>query len=226
MACCSSLTFPGQWYFSNLFIADSLISFSALLYFLQYIQRKCSTKRGISSVLFLRGGRFISTVFILYNKSCLKRFSDISSSIGIFVAQTNLISIGFAIFEPSLVTVLFWSTERSFIWRLNDKFPISSRNKVPPEAISNRPALSSFASVNAPLTYPNNSLSKSDSLIAPISTFKKISSALLDWRWTALATNSFPVPFSPSIRIFASVCATFWIVLNTFCISSDTPIIL
>jgi len=38
-----------------------------------------------------------------------------------------------------------------------DKFPISSRNKVPPLATTNLPSRSSLASVKAPLTCPNNS---------------------------------------------------------------------
>ena len=44
--------------------------------------------------------------------------------------------------------------------------PISSRNIVPPSASSKRPMRSVRASVNAPLTWPNSSLSKTPSGIA------------------------------------------------------------
>ena len=42
--------------------------------------------------------------------------------------------------------------------------PISSRNSVPPEASSNLPARASWASVNAPFSCPNSSLSSSVSV--------------------------------------------------------------
>ena len=44
--------------------------------------------------------------------------------------------------------------------------PISSRNSVPPEASSNLPGRASWASVNAPFSWPNSSLSSSVSVIA------------------------------------------------------------
>ena len=44
---------------------------------------------------------------------------------------------------------------------------ISSRKMVPPWAASNRPVLLSRAPVNAPLTWPNSSLSSKLSLRAP-----------------------------------------------------------
>ena len=42
-------------------------------------------------------------------------------------------------------------------------FAISSRNSVPPSASSKQPVRSAFASVNAPFTWPNSSLSKTPS---------------------------------------------------------------
>ena len=41
----------------------------------------------------------------------------------------------------------------------------------------------------------------------------------------ALAINSLPVPFSPNIRMFASVGAIFSILKKIFFITSDSPII-
>ena len=74
---------------------------------------------------------------------------------------------------------------------------------------SNFPARSARASVKAPLTWPNSSLSKSVSGTAPIST-ETISSPLRAERLCiSRASISLPVPFSPVIRMLASVAATF-----------------
>ena len=132
---------------------------------------------------------------------------------------------GTILFEPTLTISFFWIAAKSFDCNSIGMFPISSRNNVPPEAISNLPGLSSFASVNAPLTWPNNSLSKRVWDIEPISTLTKTLSTLLELRCIARAINSLPVPFSPRIRTSASVSATFLIVLKTFFIGSDVPMI-
>src|ERR1035438_8705379 len=52
--------------------------------------------------------------------------------------------------------------------------PTSSRNKVPWCASSNRPVLRAMAPVNAPFSWPNNSLSSSPSGIAAQFTFTKV----------------------------------------------------
>ena len=102
-----------------------------------------------------------------------------------------------------------WSAVRSFDCRCGGRLPISSRKSVPPLAASNLPARSARASVKAPLTWPKSSLSKSVSGMAPIST-ETISSR---WRaerlWISRASISLPVPFSPVMRMLASVAATF-----------------
>ena len=51
--------------------------------------------------------------------------------------------------------------------RASGMSPISSRNSVPPSASTNTPGRSEVAPVNAPLLWPNSSLSISDSGIAP-----------------------------------------------------------
>ncbi len=55
-------------------------------------------------------------------------------------------------------------------------FAISSRNSVPPSASSKRPTRSFFASVNAPLTWPNISLSNTVSARLPMLTVTRLRS--------------------------------------------------
>src|ERR1051326_346956 len=55
---------------------------------------------------------------------------------------------------------LFWSRARSSLpWSSGARWSTSSRNMVPPCATSNRPGLAVLASVNAPRSWPNSSLS-------------------------------------------------------------------
>ena len=77
---------------------------------------------------------------------------------------------------------------------------ISSRNSVPPAAISNLPGLLCCAPVKAPFSYPNSSLSTSVSGIAPQSTGTKGPSARRLALWMPRATSSLPEPVSPRIR--------------------------
>jgi len=67
-----------------------------------------------------------------------------------FVAQISLTSTLTGKLLPILITSLFWIAVSSLAWSGRLRFPISSRKRVPPDAVSNRPALPSFASVNAP----------------------------------------------------------------------------
>ena len=79
---------------------------------------------------------------------------------------------------------------------------------MPPLACTNRPVRALRASVNAPLTCPNSSLSSSVSGMAAqlIATNGPWARALRLWR--ARATSSLPVPLSPVTNTDASVCAT------------------
>ena len=67
-------------------------------------------------------------------------------------------------------------------------------------ASSNCPFFSLSAPVKAPLSYPKSSLSINVSGMAPQSTATNGPSPLKLALWMALATISFPVPLSPSIR--------------------------
>ena len=106
-----------------------------------------------------------------------------------------------------------------------ERLPISSKNKVPPEATSMRPAFDFRASVNAPFSYPNSSLSKSVSGILPRSMVTNCCSLRGEKKRSERATRSLPVPFSPRIRMLASVSESFRMVRNTPCMASDCPII-
>ena len=63
-----------------------------------------------------------------------------------------------------------WITRSSLACVGSEMLPISSRNSVPPRAASNRPRLLATAPVNAPLAWPNSSLSSRFSLSALQST--------------------------------------------------------
>ena len=79
---------------------------------------------------------------------------------------------------------------------------------MPPLASRNSPARAPRASVNAPLTWPNSSLSRSGSGIAAQLTATSGPAARLLWRCSARATSSLPVPLSPVTSTLASVGAT------------------
>ena len=93
----------------------------------------------------------------------------------------------------------FSSTRSSLICVASGMSPTSSRNSVPPWAYSNLPIRSVEASVNAPWTWPNSSLSRMFSLRA--AQFRATNGLFLRglfW-WIAWATSSLPVPVSPWI---------------------------
>ncbi len=94
---------------------------------------------------------------------------------------------------------------------------------MPPSATSNFPFLRYCAPVNAPFSWPNNSLSSSVSVRAPqwITTMG-INRRGLD-EWIARATTSFPVPLSPVISTVASVEATIPISSSTRFIPALLP---
>ena len=81
---------------------------------------------------------------------------------------------------------------------------ISSRNSVPPSAISKRPTRSLLASVNAPFTWPNSSLSKTPSARPPVFTVTSGRVERSETECSVCATSPLPVPFSPVISTLAS----------------------
>ena len=108
---------------------------------------------------------------------------------------------------PTRVISPFSSTRSSLICVASGMSPTSSRNIVPPWAYSNLPMRSVEASVNAPFTWPNSSLSRMFSLkAAQFSATNGLFLRGLFW-WMAWATSSLPVPVSPWISTLALVGA-------------------
>jgi len=70
-------------------------------------------------------------------------------------------STGMRSLPPRRVTLFSWMARSSLAWISGDISPISSRTRVPPEASSSLPILRRRASVNAPASWPNISLSSS-----------------------------------------------------------------
>ena len=93
-------------------------------------------------------------------------------------------------------------------WRLWGSSPISSRNSVPPSALSTSPGLFDTAPVKAPRTWPNSSDSSRFSGIAPQLTARNALSRRSDSSWMPRATSSLPVPLSPLTSTLVRVVAT------------------
>ena len=95
---------------------------------------------------------------------------------------------------------------------------------MPPSASSKRPARSALASVKAPFTWPNSSLSKTPSESPPALTVRSGLPARADAAWSAAATVPLPVPFSPVTSTFASEGPTRSIISSTGCIAGASAI--
>ena len=101
--------------------------------------------------------------------------------------------------------------------------PISSRNRIPLSACSNLPILCLTAPVNDPFSCPKSSDSISSCGIAAQFTSTRSLCTRSLCLCISPATNSLPVPFSPVMRIRASVFATLDIVSRMFLIASLSP---
>ena len=79
------------------------------------------------------------------------------------VAATTRTSIGIDSDPPTRSNFRSWSTRNNLTCMDSGTSPISSKKRVPPLAISNRPLRCAAAPVNDPFSWPNSSLSSSDS---------------------------------------------------------------
>jgi hypothetical protein len=77
------------------------------------------------------------------------------------VAQISRTSTFTALLPPTRSNSRSCSTRSSLAWKAGEMSPISSRNSVPPCAISKRPLRSPTAPVKAPFSWPKSSLSSS-----------------------------------------------------------------
>ena len=96
--------------------------------------------------------------------------------------------------------------------------PISSRKIVPPSASSSLPALSRYAPVKLPRTWPNISDSSRVSVTPAQFTATNGPRARGLPAWMASAMSSLPTPLSPVISTFASARATRWTSCRRFVI--------
>ena len=101
---------------------------------------------------------------------------------------------------------------------------ISSRKSVPPSASLKRPSRSALASVNAPATCPNSSLSKSVSGMLAVLTLTRDLSLRVEAACSTRATIPLPAPFSPVIRTLACEGPTRAIASSTGCIARASAI--
>ena len=102
--------------------------------------------------------------------------------------------------EPSRSNSPVSITRSSLACWLSGTFAISSRKSVAWSASSKRPTRSALASVKAPRTWPNSSLSNTPSETPPELTITIGRDARLDMACSARATTPLPVPFSPRIE--------------------------
>ena len=110
--------------------------------------------------------------------------------------------------SPSRWISPFCRVRNSLACTASGNSPTSSRNSVPLLAASKRPGRSVSAPENAPLAWPNSSLSASDSGRAAQFTCTSGLPRRRDWRCTRCANNSLPTPVSPSSRMGSSESAT------------------
>ena len=177
------------------------------------------------------GGRRTCTTLSRKYRSARKRPSRTSTSSGRWVAATMRTSTRCSRRLPMRRTVFSSSSLSSLPCKAMSMSPISSRNKVPPSAVSTRPSLRSRASVKAPRSCPNSSDSSNCAGSAAQFNSTKGLSRRSPLKCSARATSSLPVPVSPSTstagasasRICDSACINCAIVCFKARIGPDSP---
>lgn len=150
-----------------------------------------------------------------------KRPCSTSSSRFALVATMKRASNFWVREDPTRSNSRVSSTRSSFCCCGMGMFATSSMKRVPPVASSKRPIRFSLASVNAPLTCPKSSLSKTPSGIPPMLTEMREASARLEFWCIRFAMTPLPVPFSPVMRMLASESATLSMTSSTGFIARD-----
>ena len=126
----------------------------------------------------------------------------------LLVAATTRTSTEMSLSDPTREIFCSCRARRTLAWAPALMSPTSSKNKVPPWACSNFPRRCETALVNAPFSWPNNSLSINSEGIAAQLTSTNGPSARPDPLWICLATSSLPDPLAPVTNTRASVGAT------------------
>ena len=164
----------------------------------------------MSSLLFRRGGISMGTMLILKKRSSLNCLFFTRAWISRFDATTILTSIFLVTVSPTRLTFSLSRKWSNFTWRSCGISVISSKNSVPLSAISNIPGFPSlFAPVNAPLTYPNSSLSRSVAGIAPQFTWINGPFRLSEYSCIKRAIRLLPTPDSPWRKTVTPTSETF-----------------
>ena len=101
--------------------------------------------------------------------------------------------------------------------------PISSRNSVPPSACSKRPRRDACAPVKAPRSWPKSSDSSRSFGIAAVLIATNGPAARGEWRCSARATSSLPVPDSPVMSTVTFDCDSRPMARKTSCIAGAWP---
>ena len=164
-----------------------------------------SASGGMSSRRSRSGGRWISTVFSRKSRSCRKR-----------PAATSALQVGVGRREQPHVDLRASATSRpARTRRSRARAAASAAGRAARwrsrrgTACRRRPARSgrrdrACASVKAPFTWPNSSLSNTPSETPPALTVTSGRAARGETACSACATSSLPVPFSPVISTLAS----------------------
>jgi hypothetical protein len=159
------------------------------------------------------GGTAMLRTLMRWYRSSRKVPRAISSDRFLLVAETMRTSTGRLSELPTGVTCPSWTTRRSLAWVIRLMSPISSRNRVPPWALSNFPLRSLTAPVKAPFTWPNISLSMSSAGMAAQLISMKGRSRRGETAWMARAMSSLPVPLSPETKtrhLVGAAISTSW----------------
>ena len=203
--------------------ASAVKSLTGLAFSSANSRRKLSANIGMSEARSRSGGAQSSTTPKRKKRSSRNSPLPTISLRFLFVAATMRTSAISVLLPPTRSKVRSPRNRSSLTCVVSSISPISSRNNVPPSACSNRPTRRSCAPVNAPFSWPNNSLSSSvgDSAAQCTVTIGRLERGL-SW-WIALAKSSLPVPLSPWIKTVARDGATCRTMSITFCIGSDSP---
>ncbi len=116
------------------------------------------------------------------------------------MAETMRTDTWMSFTPPTRLNVMRSSTRSSLTCSWTGISPISSRNSVPPLASSSSPCFCARASVKAPFSWPNSSLSSRSFGMAAQLTSTNGLLARSDCWWMRRAIISLPVPDSPSTR--------------------------
>ena len=163
----SSRILPGQAYAIKQRMASGSMRRFIRSAPLEQVRMKCSTSSGISSTRSLNGGNCKQNTLSLKYRSSRNIPAFTSACRSRDVADTTRTSTFRELLAPTRRISSSCNTRKSFTCKAGGISPISSRKSVPPSASSKSPVLSSEASVNDPRTWPNNSLSKRFSGMAP-----------------------------------------------------------